>query len=142
MYSKEEAKEIRQQFWIFFGKRYPRKWILYNTQVKEIKLKFSVDNQKAMVSFDIETSDEIIRQYYYEKFESLNKLMKNGIGDDLIFEQEYIRSTGKAISRIYVVLNNININNKTHWPKIFNFLNEKMNLFENFWIEYQDYIKS
>lgn len=142
MYSKEESKQIRQQFWIFFGKRYPRKWILYNTQVKEINLKFTVDNQKAMVSFDIETSDEIIRQYYYEKFESLKKIITTELDEDLVFESEYLRSSGKVISRIYVLKRDVNINNKNHWPEIFHFLNEKMGLFENFWIKYQDYIRS
>ena len=142
MYSKEESKQIRQQFWIFFGKRYPRKWILYNTQVKEINLKFTVDNQKAMVSFDIETSDEIIRQYYYEKFESLKKIITTELDEDLVFESEYLRSSGKVISRIYVLKRDVNINNKNHWPEIFDFLNEKMGIFENFWIKYQDYIRS
>ena len=76
MFSKEESKQIREQFWIFFGKRHPRKWLLYDTKVKEINLKFSFDTSKAQVSFDIETNDDLFRTYYFEKFESLKKLLK------------------------------------------------------------------
>ena len=89
MFSKEEAKELRQQFWIFFDKRFKRKWLLYNTGVKEINLKFTVDNKQAMVSYDIETNDDLFREYYYDKFESLKTLMKNEVNEALVFEKEY-----------------------------------------------------
>ena len=140
MFSKEESKQIRQDFWIFFGKRYPRKWLLYDTKVKEINLKFSFDNQKAQVSFDIETHDELIREYYFEKFESLKNLLKAEIAEDISLEQNYLRSSGKIISRIYVEKTGVNIHNKTHWPEVFDFFNEHMQKFELFWYEYQDFI--
>ena len=140
MFSREESKQIREQFWIFFGKRYPRKWLLYDTKVKEINLKFSFDNQKALVSFDIETHDAVFRAYYYEKFESLKNLLKAEISDDIILEEAYLRSSGKRISRIYVEKNGVNIHNKTHWPEVFEFFNTYMQKFELFWFEYQDFI--
>ncbi len=34
MFSKDESKKLREDFWIFFGKSFPRKWILYNTKIK------------------------------------------------------------------------------------------------------------
>jgi len=142
MFSKEESKQIRQDFWIFFGKRYPRKWLLYDTKVKEINLKFSFDNQKAQVSFDIETHDELIREYYFEKFESLKNLLKAEISEEIILEQDYLRSSGKIISRIYLEKTGVNIHNKTHWPEVFDFFNENMQKFELFWYEYQDFITS
>ncbi|MAW94778.1 MULTISPECIES: DUF4268 domain-containing protein [unclassified Leeuwenhoekiella] len=142
MFSKEESKQIRQDFWIFFGKRYPRKWLLYDTKVKEINLKFSFDNQKSQVSFDIETHDELIREYYFEKFESLENLLKAEISEEIILEQDYLRSSGKIISRIYLEKTGVNIHNKTHWPEVFDFFNENMQKFELFWYEYQDFITS
>lgn len=142
MFTREEAKEIRQQFWIFFDKRYPRKWLLYNTGVKEINLKFSINNKLAQVSFDIETTDEIFRMYYFEKFESLKNIMKEEISQELIFDKSYIRSNGKEISRVYIQLDEVNIHKKTDWPKIFDFFNANMDAFEDFWIEYKDFIES
>ncbi len=140
MFSKEESKKIREDFWIFFGKRYPRKWLLYDTKVKEINLKFSFDKTKAMVSFDIETHDTVFREYYFEKFESLKKLLKTEVSEDILFEKEYIRSSGKIISRIYIEKLNVNIHNKKHWPEVFEFFHDNMEKFELFWWEYQDFI--
>ncbi|WP_028375932.1 DUF4268 domain-containing protein [Leeuwenhoekiella sp. MAR_2009_132] len=140
MFSREESKQIREQFWIFFGKRYPRKWLLYDTKVKEINLKFSFDNQKAMVSFDIETRDEIFREFYFDKFISLKNLLKAEISDDIILEKDYLRSSGKIISRIYITKYEVNIHNKKHWPEVFEFFNNTMPKFELFWYEYQDII--
>ena len=140
MYSKEESKQVREQFWIFFGKRYPRKWILYDTKVKEINLKFSFDNQEALVSIDIETLDETIREYYFERFTSLKKLMHTEISEDLIFEENYVRTSGKVISRIYLKLAQVNIHNKNQWPEVFDFFHTNMEKVEIFWIEYQDFI--
>ena len=140
MFSKEEAKKLRQQFWIFFGKRFPRKWILYNTKIREINLKFSFDTKEAFVSFDIETGDELIRQYYFERFESLKNIMKTDISEELIFDPNYFLSNGKEISRIYMVLDNVNIHKQTDWPEVFGFFNENMSKFEAFWLEYADFI--
>ncbi|MAZ27098.1 MAG: hypothetical protein CL868_08485 [Cytophagaceae bacterium] len=142
MFSKEEAKELRQQFWIFFDKRFKRKWLLYNTGVKEINLKFTVDNKQAMVSYDIETNDDLFREYYYDKFESLKTLMKNEVNEALVFEKEYLRTSGKVISRIYLNKTGVNIYRKSDWPVIFDFLYENMDKLEAFWLEYRDFISA
>ena len=142
MFSKEEAKELRQQFWIFFDKRFKRKWLLYNTGVKEINLKFTVDNKQAMVSYDIETTDDLFREYYYDKFESLKTLMKNEVNVALVFEKEYLRTSGKVISRIYLNKTGVNIYRKSDWPVIFDFLYENMDKLEAFWLEYRDFISA
>ncbi|RXG20647.1 DUF4268 domain-containing protein [Leeuwenhoekiella marinoflava] len=140
MFSREESKQIREQFWIFFGKRHPRKWLLYDTKVKEINLKFSFDTAKALVSFDIETHNEIFKSYYFEKFESLKNLLKAEISEEIILDEDYLRSSGKIISRIYLQKSNVNIHNKKHWPEVFEFFNTEMPKFELFWYEYQDFI--
>ena len=142
MFSREESKQIREQFWIFFEKRYPRKWLLYDTKVKEINLKFSFDNQKAMVSFDIETHDEVFREYYYDKFVSLKNLLKAEISEDIIIEKDFLRSSGKIISRVYITKPDVNIHNKKNWPEVFDFFYENMPMFELFWYEYEDIIKA
>ena len=93
-----------------------------------------------MVSFDIETHDTVFREYYFEKFESLKKLLKTEVSEDILFEKEYIRSSGKIISRIYIEKLNVNIHNKKHWPEVFEFFHDNMEKFELFWWEYQDFI--
>ncbi len=140
MFSKEESKRIRQEFWIFFGKRYPRKWLLYNTKIKDVVLKFSFDTKKALVSIDSCSTDPLLRKYYYEKFESLKSLLLYEVSQDFIFDKNYTLESGKTISRVYLQKDNVSIHNKESWPEVFDFFNSNMDKLEEFFQEYQHII--
>jgi hypothetical protein len=141
MFSKEEALQIKKNFWIAFAAEYPRKWLLYNTKIKDVTFKFYVDNKKAQVLLDIEPKDEEKRKIYYEKVESLKTILLEDYLDDVIFERNFYLETGKVISRVWVEKTGISINNKSTWPEVFDFFAEKMDAFERFFYENEDYIK-
>lgn len=141
MFSKEEALQIKKDFWIAFAEEYPRKWLLYNTKIKDVTFKFYVDNKKAQVLLDIEPKDEEKRKIYYEKVESLKTILLEDYLDDVIFERNFYLETGKVISRVWVEKTGISINNKNTWPEVFEFFAEKMDAFERFFYENEDYIK-
>jgi hypothetical protein len=141
MFSKEEALQIKKDFWIAFAVEYPRKWLLYNTKIKDVTFKFYVDNKKAQVLLDIEPKDENKRIIYYEKVESLKNILLEDYLEDAIFERHFYLENGKEISRIWVEKTGISINNKNTWNAVFDFFNEKMDAFERFFYENEDYIK-
>ena len=141
MFSKEEALQIKKDFWIAFAAEYPRKWLLYNTKIKDVTFKFYVDNKKALVLLDIEPKDEEKRKIYYEKVESLKTILLEDYLDDVIFERNFYLETGKVISRVWVEKTGISINNKNTWPEDFDFFAEKMDAFERFFYENEDYNK-
>ena len=141
MFSKEEAVQIKKDFWIAFAAEYPRKWLLYNTKIKDVTFKFYVDNKKALVLLDIEPKDEAKHKIYYEKVESLKTILLEDYLDDVIFERNFYLETGKVISRIWVEKTGISINNKNTWPEVFDFFAEKMESFEYFFYEHEEYIK-
>ena len=140
MFSKQEAQELKKEFWIAFGKSFPRKWLLYDTKIKDFSFKFNADQKKAEVSLDIEMKDELFRNAYYEKIWSLENMLREEIGD---FQKDefYTLENGKVISRIWVTKENVSIFNKNTWQEIFEFFVEKMEIFERFFYEYEDYIK-
>lgn len=142
MFSKEDSKKIREEFWINFGKQYPRKWLLYNTKIKFVQLKFTFTNNVAQVSLDLTSNDEIMRAYYYEKLESLKNILLKEYLPDIIFEENYHLPEGKIVSRIYVELPLVNIHNKKDWQPVQEFFNDRMNLLEFFFLEYKDFIDS
>ena len=142
MFSKEESKKIRQDFWIFFGKRYPRKWMLYNTGIKDVALKFSFDTKNAIVSIDSTSSDPVFMTYYYEKLESLKNLLVEEVSKELIFDGQFSLDSGKIIGRIYLQKNNVSIHDKHSWPAVFEFFYIYMDRMECFFIEYKDFISS
>lgn len=141
MYSKEEAQRIKKEFWVTFAQTYPRKWMLFDTKIKDVAFKFYVDNKKAQVALEIEPKDETKRKIYFEKIESLRNLLFEDHLPDAILERNYYLPNGKCISRIWVDKSNVSINNKQTWPEIFAFFNEKMSAFEEFFNEYEDYIR-
>ena len=141
MYSKEEALQIKKDFWIAFATAYPRKWLLYNTKIKDVTFKFHVDNKKAQVLLDIEPKDENKRIIYYEKVESLKNILLEEYLPDAIFERNFYLQNGKILSRVWVEKEGISINNKKTWPEVFEFFSEKMDAFERFFYEHEDYIK-
>jgi hypothetical protein len=142
MYSKEEAKNVRQQFWTMFGKRYDRKWLLYDTKLKDINLKFSFEDRRALVSIDINHDDAIFRAYYYEKLISLKNIMKEEVSDELVFEENYILESGKTISRVFVMYEGVKIQKQTDWPEVYQFFYTYMDRLESFFREYKDVIES
>ncbi|WP_010182220.1 DUF4268 domain-containing protein [Aquimarina agarilytica] len=141
MFSKEESKRIRQEFWTSFGQEYPRKWLLYNTKIKELSLKFTFTTKFAQVSIDIDSDDEIIKAYYYEKIWSLENILKTTFIPGIILDPQYEINYGKHISRAYIQLDNVSIHNKKTWNATYEFLYENMAQLELFFYEYEDFIK-
>ncbi|MUP45438.1 DUF4268 domain-containing protein [Gramella sp. BOM4] len=142
MFSREESKRIRQEFWTSFGKEFPHKWLLYNTRMKEIQLKFTFDRKKAQVSLDISDEDELIRAYYFEKIQSLQKILAEEYLPDVILDANYELPEGKIISRVYVQLDNVSIHKEADWPVVKTFLAKNMIQLEEFFKDFSDFIKS
>ena len=140
MFSKNEAQQLRKEFWIAFGKSFPRKWLLYNTKIKDFSFKFYADNKKAEVSLDIEMNDELFRNAYFEKMWSLESVLEDELGE-LYKDEYYALDHGKIISRFWVRLDDVSIFNKSTWPRIFEFFVTKMEGFERVYYEYEDFIK-
>ena len=113
---------------------------MYNTKIKDFSFKFSADNKKAEVSLDIEMKDELFRNAYYEKIWSLEDMLKDYVGE-FSKDEFYTLENGKTISRIWVEKSGVSIFNKNTWQEIFEFFVEKMDGFERFYFDFEDFIK-
>lgn len=143
MFSREEAAKLRKEFWISFGKSFPRKWLLYNTKLKGIAFKFVADRKKAMVCFDFEHPDEIANELYFDQVLSLKNILLTDFLPEAIFDESYILENGKEIKRIYIPYSEkFSIHNKNSWRDCFEFFVENMTQFELFFFEYEDIIKN
>jgi hypothetical protein len=141
MFSKAEAQIIKKEFWTAFAEAYPRKWLLYDTKIKDVTFKFYVDNKKAQVLLDIEPKENEKRKIYFEKIESLKNILLEEFLPDAVIEKDFYLETGKAISRVWVEKTGVSLYNKATWNDIFDFFNEMMDAFERFFYEYEDYIR-
>ena len=142
MFSKEESRQLRQEFWTSFGKSFPRKWLLYDTKIKGVAFKFHFDTKSALVALDLEDDLEN-RINCWEKLVALKAILKSEYLPHAIYEEAYVLDNGKEISRIYLNLEQkVSIHNKNTWREVMEFFNEYMTLFEAFFEEYSDLIKS
>jgi len=141
VFSKEESRLLRQEFWTSFGKSFPRKWILYDTKLKGFSYKFHFDTKNALVALDLEDDLEH-RIKYWEKLTALKAILLDDYLPKAIYDEVYLLENGKEISRIYVPLNTkVSIHNKHTWQEVMVFFNETMHLFEAFFMEYKEVIE-
>lgn len=143
MFSREESRQLRELFWTSYGKSFPRKWLLYNTKIKDVSLKFQADRKTALVCIDIEHEDDYNRLEQFEKFESLKTILETEYLPEVIFDDDYyLEKSDKTICRIYVKHEQkFSIHNKDTWRAAYEFFNKHMDLLEAFFIEYKDFIE-
>ncbi|KRO98033.1 MAG: DUF4268 domain-containing protein [Cryomorphaceae bacterium] len=140
MYSKVEVKALRQLFWTSFGKSFPRKWTLYNTKIKGLEFKFHFDKKSAMVCLDIDDTIER-RLELWEKIQSLQAILLENYLPNALFEEIYYIDQDKDISRVFVLLEGVSINNKNTWQQTMEFLSLSMNQFESFFEDYNSVLE-
>jgi hypothetical protein len=142
MYSKEESTQLRKLFWTSFGKSFPRKWILYNTKIKDFSFKFVANKKNAMVCLDIESFDKAKNKALFDRLLELKNNLVEDYIPDVIYDEVFLLDNGKIIHRIYAKYNGVfNIHNKDTWHGAYHFFYEAMNQFELFYEDFEDYIK-
>ena len=103
MFSKEEATQLRKEFWTSFGKSFPRKWLLYNTKIKGVSFKFVADRKKALVCLDIENPDELTNLLYYDQLISLKSLLEKEL-PEVLFNAKFFLKWYKNSTNYFSVI--------------------------------------
>lgn len=140
MFSKAEIQKLKHEFWTAFAEAYPRKWLLYDTKIKDFSLKFFAEGKRIEVMIAIESRDDAKRYAYFDKMLSLRTLLREDYLPEAILEKDFVLEN-KTISKVWVEKTGLSMNNRTHWPDIFDFFAESMTQFEHFFYEFEDYIK-
>jgi len=141
MFSKNEAKRLRQEFWISFGKSFLTNWILYNTKVKGLSFKFHFDTKIAYVALCIDMNP-IKQQAYWDKIISHKSILETDFLPGVIFDPFFELSEDKMISVIYLPIKaKVSIHDKSTWRDTMEFLNNSMLKFEAFYTVYENTIK-
>lgn len=135
MYSKEELKELKKEFWEGFGtycsqvpamKKRKSKFMLYNTKMKGVELKFDATRDGAYVILEINHSNVEKRFEIYEKFEKYKSIMEKDFPDGLIWNFDYVRESGEEVCRIYTQKSGIDIHRRIQWMEFYKFMSEEM----------------
>lgn len=149
MFSKEEAKALRLEFWQKLGnrtRRLPgqkgrkRLWIADNTGIKGLDLRFDVGREKIIVALEINIKNEEKRLALYEKLEAAKSLFEAQFGEPMIWDFAYVRDNGREVCRVYVEQPG-DMYIKETWPEIHKFMIDRMIRLEKAFLEVKDYLK-
>jgi hypothetical protein len=150
MYTHEEAKQLRKDFWILFGKRCKvvpelqgknKKWILYDTKITGLDLKFEVDRQSAKVMIELNHRNEHKRLDLFEKLQQYKPILEAGFENGLEWDFLYVRESGEEVCRVLVEQQGFDIHRQNQRPDIFNFLIDNMLQLESNFMEIRDVLK-
>lgn len=146
MYSKDQASQIKQEFWTIFGQYIAPQlsaeglkinWINYKTGIKHLYFKMQVDNRQASIAIEFTHVDAGVRELIFEQFTEFKKLFEEQLEEEWSWELYAVDEYGKSISRIYKVLPNVSIFRKEDWPGLISFLKPRMIALDEFWSDAQ-----
>ena len=135
MYTKEELKQLKKDFWEGFGvfcshhhvlgKR-KSKFMLYNTKMKGVELKFDATRDGAFVILELNHPNEEERLNKYEQFDMYKMLMEKDFPQGLTWNFAYVRESGQEVCRIYSQKPDIDIHRRSDWMAFYTFMAEEM----------------
>ncbi len=150
MFTTDEKKKLREEFWSKF-KSYSNgrklnsgkngKWIMDQTDIKQLKLKFHFDENIAWAGIVIDTLNMDKRIDLFDKLEKMKTLYTDAVPYKLIWELEHPVINSKTVSIVYSRIENVSIYNKSCWKQVQVFLYEVMAPIEDLFLEYKDFIK-
>lgn len=131
MYSKDELKQLKKEFWEGFGiycaeihamKRRKSKFMLYNTKMKSVELKFDATREGAFVILEINHPDTVKRFEIYEKLEQYKSILEKDFPHGLVWDFAFVIESGNEVCRIYSYKSGIDIHRRIQWMEFYNFM--------------------
>lgn len=142
LYSREEAKRIRESFWTSFGQYMAPitgaegdkvTWINYKTGIKHLFFRMEADNKVARISIDMVNPDEGMRELLFDQFKEYRLLLKSELNEEWIWDLLQYDDHGKATAKIYTELNGLSIFKKEDWPDLISFFKPRIIALDAFW---------
>jgi hypothetical protein len=142
MYSRQEASQLRKDFWTGFG-QYMRplrnaddetvNWLNYKTGKKHIYFRMDANNKQSSIAIELRHPDSELQQLYFDQFRQFENILHETVGEKWNWQLHTTDEDGKLVSRIGTVLNGVNVFKKEHWPVIISFLKPRILALDNFW---------
>ena len=142
MYSRQEASQLRQEFWTTFGQYMNPilstegekiNWINYKTGEKNISFRMHADNKKAIIAIELNHKDKDIQQIYFEQFHQFKNLFEDAVNEEWNWQLHWFDEHGKLISRIYKETTGLSIFQKQDWPDLISFFKLRIIALDEFW---------
>ncbi|MDQ3047539.1 MAG: DUF4268 domain-containing protein [Bacteroidota bacterium] len=147
MYSRSETAQLKQEFWIAFGKYLALhnncegnriNWVNYHTGHKHLYFRMEATQRNASISIQLSHEDSLMREMYYDRFLSFSKIISSVLQEEWNWELNRLDASGRNIAYIGIELNGVNVLDKSTWPEIISFLKPRMILLDEVWNDIKD----
>lgn len=108
-------------------------WLNYKTGIKHLFFRMDADNKQASIAIELCHPDPALQQYYFKKFQQLEKLFHQTTGENWDWQLFTTDEDSRPVSRIIKVLNGVNVFNTDEWAVIISFLKPRIIALDAFW---------
>lgn len=143
MYSREEARKLKEKFWTSYGQYMnpipsdeggKANWLNYKTGIKHLYFRLDADNKTAAIYIEISHPDAGIRQLLFEQFLEYKNLLHAELEEEWIWHPLYHDAHGKATARImYTLDKKASVFKPEDWPVLISFFKPRMLALDRFW---------
>ena len=150
MYSKDELKNLKLEFWESFAafcevqpylRGRKKTWVLYDTKVKGVELKFDATREGAFVILEVNHRSEEARLAMFERLTWYKDTLELEFPEGLIWDICFVRDTGKQVARIYTSKSGIDFHRRQDWGEFFSFMASQMYLLERNFMSIAEYLR-
>ena len=150
MYSKDELKNLKLEFWESFAafcevqpylRGRKKIWTLYDTKVKGVELKFDATREGAFVILEVNHSGEEARLEMFERLTWYKDTLEMDFPEGLTWDICFVRDTGKQVARIYTSKSGIDFHRRQDWGEFFSFMASQMYLLERNFMSIAEYLR-
>ena len=142
MYSRDEAKKIKESFWTTFGMYMSpvpsadgqkATWMNYKTGIRYLFFRMAVNNKVARIGVEIANPDPGIRSLIFEQFKEFRAILEDELEEEWIWEEISYDEFGKATAQIYTEKSGVSVFKKEHWPELISFFKPRIIALDSFW---------
>lgn len=150
MYSKDELKNLKLEFWESFAafcevqpylRGRKKTWVLYDTKVKGVELKFDATREGAFVILEVNHRSEEARLEMFERLTWYKDTLEMDFPEGLTWDICFVRDTGKHVARIYTAKSGIDFHRRQDWGEFFSFMASQMYLLERNFMSIAEYLR-
>lgn len=150
MYSKDELKALKTEFWESFAaycdvqpylRGRKKMWLLYNTKIKGVELKFDITRSGAYVILEVNRKPENARLEMFEKLTWYKDSLEKEFKEPLVWDICFVRESGQEVSRVCLAKENIDFHRRGHWSEFYAFMAQNMYRLEKNFASIAEYIR-
>lgn len=142
MFTKEEAGQLKREFWTTFG-QYMRpvpsaegtkvNWVNYKTGYRDLYFRMDADKAHAYIGVVFHQKDLDLQQLFFEQMEELRPAFHTLLEEEWTWRLHDTSPDGATLSHVFTKFEGVSVFNRTDWPTIIAFLKPRIIALDDFW---------